>query len=60
MRYLRSNEEYVSWTAKAGPCPAGDPDLNHYIGELLYKGMDWNYPPSSGASTHMVSFRGRL
>lgn len=27
----------VAWTAKAGTCPAGDPDLHHYIGELLYK-----------------------
>ena len=26
------------WTAKAGPHPAGDPDLHHYVGELLYKG----------------------
>ena len=27
-----------SWSAKAGPHPAGDPDLHHYVGELLYKG----------------------
>lgn len=26
------------WSAKHGPCPAGDPGLQHYIGELLYKG----------------------
>ncbi|KAL5525867.1 hypothetical protein ACEPAG_7204 [Sanghuangporus baumii] len=30
-------DKAVAWTAKAGPCPAGDPDLNHYVGELLYK-----------------------
>lgn len=28
-----------SWSAKHGPCPAGDPDLQHYVGELLYKGQ---------------------
>ncbi|KAF7977034.1 hypothetical protein HWV62_4792 [Athelia sp. TMB] len=27
----------ISWSAKHGPCPAGDPDLQHYVGELLYK-----------------------
>lgn len=26
------------WSAKHGDCPAGDQDLHHYIGELLYKG----------------------
>ena len=26
------------WSAKHGPCPAGDPGLHHYVGELLYKG----------------------
>jgi len=26
-----------AWSAKHGSCPAGDPDLHHYIGELLYK-----------------------
>lgn len=26
------------WTAKHGTYPIGDPDLHHYIGELLYKG----------------------
>ncbi|KAJ7590055.1 hypothetical protein C8J56DRAFT_936788 [Mycena floridula] len=25
------------WTAKHGPNPAGDEELHHYIGELLYK-----------------------
>ncbi len=24
--------------SKAGPHPGGDPDLHHYVGELLYKG----------------------
>ncbi|KAF8840215.1 hypothetical protein BDN67DRAFT_930847 [Paxillus ammoniavirescens] len=27
----------VAWSAKHSTCPAGDPDLHHYIGELLYK-----------------------
>ena len=26
------------WSAKHGVCPAGDQDLHHYVGELLYKG----------------------
>ncbi|KAE9388286.1 hypothetical protein BT96DRAFT_927188 [Gymnopus androsaceus JB14] len=25
------------WSAKHGPCPAGDQALHHYVGELLYK-----------------------
>ncbi|KAH7884780.1 hypothetical protein F5I97DRAFT_1892062 [Phlebopus sp. FC_14] len=27
----------VAWSANHGVCPAGDQDLHHYIGELLYK-----------------------
>ncbi|KIP08035.1 hypothetical protein PHLGIDRAFT_104927 [Phlebiopsis gigantea 11061_1 CR5-6] len=27
----------IAWSAKHGPCPSGDPSLQHYIGELLYK-----------------------
>ncbi|KZO96551.1 DUF410-domain-containing protein, partial [Calocera viscosa TUFC12733] len=27
----------VNWSATACPCPAGDPGLHHYIGELYYK-----------------------
>ncbi|EJD37312.1 DUF410-domain-containing protein [Auricularia subglabra TFB-10046 SS5] len=30
-------DKAVAWSAKYGECPAGDPDLHHYIGELLYK-----------------------
>ncbi|KAF5327502.1 hypothetical protein D9619_004982 [Psilocybe cf. subviscida] len=30
-------DKSIAWSAKHGPCPAGDPDLHHYIGELLYK-----------------------
>ncbi|KAH8118144.1 hypothetical protein DFH11DRAFT_1504154 [Phellopilus nigrolimitatus] len=30
-------DKSVAWTAKAGPCPAGDQDLHNYVGELLYK-----------------------
>lgn len=28
----------LRWTAKRGSWPTGDPDLQHYVGELLYKG----------------------
>ena len=28
----------LRWTARKGPWPTGDPDLQHYVGELLYKG----------------------
>jgi len=27
----------VNWSATACPCPAGDPGLHHYVGELYYK-----------------------
>ncbi|KAH9838439.1 uncharacterized protein C8Q71DRAFT_751202 [Rhodofomes roseus] len=30
-------DKAVAWSAKHGPCPAGDASLHHYIGELLYK-----------------------
>ncbi|TFK45376.1 hypothetical protein OE88DRAFT_1715404 [Heliocybe sulcata] len=30
-------DKSIAWSAKHGPCPAGDPALHHYIGELLYK-----------------------
>ncbi|KAH9945417.1 uncharacterized protein BXZ73DRAFT_73566 [Epithele typhae] len=30
-------DKSIAWSAKAGPHPAGDPDLHHYVGELLYK-----------------------
>ncbi|EMD31290.1 hypothetical protein CERSUDRAFT_119842 [Gelatoporia subvermispora B] len=30
-------DKAVAWSSRNGPCPAGDPDLQHYIGELLYK-----------------------
>ncbi|KAI0635867.1 hypothetical protein C8Q77DRAFT_597016 [Trametes polyzona] len=30
-------DKSVAWSAKVGPHPAGDPDLHHYVGELLYK-----------------------
>jgi hypothetical protein len=30
----------LRWTAKKGPWPTGDPDLQHYVGELLYKGAN--------------------
>ncbi|KAF7375287.1 hypothetical protein MSAN_00415500 [Mycena sanguinolenta] len=30
-------DKSIAWSAKRGSCPAGDPELHHYIGELLYK-----------------------
>ncbi|KAI0926188.1 hypothetical protein AcW1_008420 [Taiwanofungus camphoratus] len=30
-------DKAIAWSANYGLCPAGDPDLHHYIGELLYK-----------------------
>ncbi|KAI0749312.1 hypothetical protein C8Q80DRAFT_616449 [Daedaleopsis nitida] len=30
-------DKSIGWSAKVGPHPGGDPDLHHYVGELLYK-----------------------
>lgn len=30
-------DKSIAWSARHGPCPAGDPDLHHYVGELLFK-----------------------
>ncbi|KII89689.1 hypothetical protein PLICRDRAFT_123847 [Plicaturopsis crispa FD-325 SS-3] len=30
-------DKSIQWSAKHGPCPAGDQDLHLYVGELLYK-----------------------
>ncbi|KAG6916214.1 hypothetical protein DXG01_007844 [Tephrocybe rancida] len=30
-------DKAVAWSVKHGECPAGDQDLHHYIGQLLYK-----------------------
>jgi hypothetical protein len=30
-------DKSISWSAKHGPWLAGDPELRHYVGELLYK-----------------------
>ncbi|KAF9460334.1 hypothetical protein BDZ94DRAFT_1266317 [Collybia nuda] len=30
-------DKSIAWSAKHGDCPAGDEDLHHYVGELLYK-----------------------
>ncbi|KAG9046339.1 hypothetical protein FS837_004608 [Tulasnella sp. UAMH 9824] len=40
----------VAWSAKAGECPAGDPDLHQYIGELFYKESDFLH-----AEAHLVA-----
>ncbi|KAG9014042.1 hypothetical protein FRB94_000240 [Tulasnella sp. JGI-2019a] len=34
----------IAWSAKATDCPAGDPELQYYLGELFHKEM--NYPES--------------
>ena len=42
LQLIRKEECHIvtvcRWSAKAGPHPGGDPDLHHYVGELLYKG----------------------
>ncbi|KIK58047.1 hypothetical protein GYMLUDRAFT_246414 [Collybiopsis luxurians FD-317 M1] len=30
-------DKAIAWSAKQGPCPAGDQVLHHYVGELLYR-----------------------
>ncbi|KAJ7163871.1 hypothetical protein C8R43DRAFT_918852 [Mycena crocata] len=30
-------DKSIAWSAKHGACPAGDAELHHYVGELLYK-----------------------
>ncbi|CAE7116292.1 unnamed protein product [Rhizoctonia solani] len=30
-------DKTVAWSAKHGKCPAGDPELHYYCGELLYR-----------------------
>ncbi|KAF9532683.1 hypothetical protein CPB83DRAFT_807138 [Crepidotus variabilis] len=30
-------DKSIAWSAKFGDCPAGDPDLQHYVGEVLRK-----------------------
>ncbi|EAU85251.2 cytoplasmic protein [Coprinopsis cinerea okayama7 len=30
-------DKAIAWSAKHGDCPAGDPELNYYVGELLDK-----------------------
>ncbi|KAF7330189.1 hypothetical protein MVEN_02455900 [Mycena venus] len=30
-------DKSIAWSAKHGSCPAGDSELHHYVGELLYK-----------------------
>ncbi|KAH8100794.1 hypothetical protein BXZ70DRAFT_128082 [Cristinia sonorae] len=32
-----SVDKCIAWSARHGLYPAGDPDLHHYVGELLYK-----------------------
>ncbi|KAG8892602.1 hypothetical protein FRB99_002590, partial [Tulasnella sp. 403] len=36
----------IAWSAKASGCPAGDPELHYYVGELLYKGMSSHFAES--------------
>ncbi|KAJ7746269.1 hypothetical protein B0H16DRAFT_1663815 [Mycena metata] len=30
-------DKSIAWSAKSGSCPAGDSELHHYVGELLFK-----------------------
>ncbi|KAI0342922.1 hypothetical protein BDW22DRAFT_1330467 [Trametopsis cervina] len=30
-------DKAVSWSARSGPCPSGDPGLHHYVADILYK-----------------------
>jgi len=30
-------DKTIAWSVKHGSCPAGDPELHHYVGELLFK-----------------------
>ncbi|KZT19664.1 hypothetical protein NEOLEDRAFT_1101916 [Neolentinus lepideus HHB14362 ss-1] len=34
-------DKVIAWSAKHGPCPAGDQALHHYVGELLHKEGDF-------------------
>ncbi|KIY43805.1 DUF410-domain-containing protein [Fistulina hepatica ATCC 64428] len=43
-------DKAVAWSCKHGPYPAGDPDLQHYIGELLFKESDFE-----GAESHFLA-----
>ncbi|KAF8274694.1 cytoplasmic protein [Lactarius quietus] len=40
----------VAWSAKQGEYPAGDPSLQHYIGDLLHKESDF-----VGAEPHLLA-----
>ncbi|KEP51579.1 cytoplasm protein [Rhizoctonia solani 123E] len=51
-------DKTVAWSAKHGKYPAGDPELHHYCGELLYRGRlrtESQYPP-----TNMIGQRAHL
>lgn len=39
----------LRWSARKGSWPTGDPDLQHYVGELLCKGAD---PPTLLVAAH--------
>ncbi|KAA1467149.1 cytoplasmic protein [Dentipellis sp. KUC8613] len=43
-------DKSIAWSAKHGPYPAGDPDLQHYVGELLYKEGVYD-----GAEPHLLA-----
>ena len=46
------------WSAKHGICPAGDQDLHHYIGELLYKGTFLSSPCLERLSRYKIFSEG--
>jgi len=43
-------DKSIAWTVKHGPYPAGDPELHHYVGELLYKEGNFEV-----AETHLLA-----
>ncbi|KAF5359572.1 hypothetical protein D9756_002993 [Leucocoprinus leucothites] len=43
-------DKAIAWSSKFGTCPSGDPDLQRYVGELLYKDGDF-----VGAEPHFLS-----
>ncbi|KAI0703769.1 hypothetical protein BC835DRAFT_1404009 [Cytidiella melzeri] len=30
-------DKVIAWSARSGSCPSGDPDLHHYVADILYK-----------------------
>jgi len=45
--HLRRCSNVCRWSAKHSDYPSGDPDLRHYVGDLLYKGK-WSLSKLAG------------